>query len=90
MATYTPEEIGAVLRAAHKDRNGHLWYLALSGLRRGEIAGLMWADVDLAAGTLIITSNRVQAGAGTRSRSGWVMPTRRPRRASTPTPRMRR
>ena len=25
--------------AADKDRNGHLWYLALSGLRRGEIAG---------------------------------------------------
>ena len=65
MATHTPEEIGAVLRAADKDRNGHLWYLALSGLRRGEIAGLMWADVDLAAGTLIITRNRVQAGAGT-------------------------
>jgi integrase len=54
-----------VLRAADKDRNGHLWYLALSGLRRGEIAGLMWADVDLAAGTLIITRHRVQAGAGT-------------------------
>lgn len=40
MATYTPEEIGLVLRAADKDRNGRLWYLALSGLRRGEIAGL--------------------------------------------------
>lgn len=42
-------EIRRVLRAADKDRNGHLWYLALSGLRRGEIAGLRWSDVDLMA-----------------------------------------
>ena len=47
MATYTPDEIRRVLRAADKDRNGHLWYLALSGLRRGEIAGLRWSDIDL-------------------------------------------
>src|ERR1700680_1661938 len=33
MATYTPDEIRLVLRAADKVRNGHLWYLALSGLR---------------------------------------------------------
>jgi integrase len=31
MATYTPDEIQRVLRAADKDRNGHLWHLALSG-----------------------------------------------------------
>jgi integrase len=65
MATYTPEEIGRVLRAADKDRNGHLWYLALSGLRRGEVAGLKWSDVDLDAGTITVARNRVQAGAGT-------------------------
>ena len=47
-----------------KDRNGHLWYLALSGLRRGEVAGLRWADVHLDAGTVTIARNRVQAGAG--------------------------
>ena len=63
MATYTPDEIRRVLRAADKDRNGHLWYLALSGLRRGEIAGLRWSDIDLAAGTVTIARNRVQAGA---------------------------
>jgi len=40
MQTCTPDEIRLVLRAADKDRNGHLWYLALSGLRRAEIAGL--------------------------------------------------
>jgi integrase len=65
MSTYTPDEIQRVLRAADKDRNGHLWYLALSGLRRGEIAGLMWTDVDLGDGTITVSRNRVQAGAGT-------------------------
>ena len=65
MATYTPDEIRRVLRTADKDRNGHLWYLALSGLRRGEVAGLKWSDVDLDAGTVTIARNRVQAGAGT-------------------------
>jgi integrase len=65
MQTYTPAEIGLVLRAADKDRNGHLWYLALSGLRRGEIAGLKWQDVDVDAGTITIARNRVQVGAAT-------------------------
>ena len=63
MATYAPDEIWRVLRAADKDRNGHLWYLALSGLRRGEIAGLRWSDIDFDAGTITIARNRVQAGA---------------------------
>ena len=53
-----------MLRAADKDRSGHLWYLALSGLRRSEIAGLRWEDVDLGAGTITVMRNRVQAGAG--------------------------
>ena len=63
MSTYTPDEIRQVLRAADKDRNGHLWYLALSGLRRAEIAGLRWSDIDFDDGTITIARNRVQAGA---------------------------
>lgn len=63
MKTYTPDEIQLVLGAADKDRNGHLWYLALSGLRRAEIAGLKWSDIDLDAGTVTIARNRVQVGA---------------------------
>jgi integrase len=51
MDTYTPAEIRKVLRAADKDRNGHLWWLALSGLRRAEIVGLRWDDVDFDAAT---------------------------------------
>lgn len=53
-----------MLSVADRDRNGHLWYLALAGLRRGEIAGLRWEDIDLGAGTVSIKRNRVQAGAG--------------------------
>ncbi len=65
MATYTPDEIRRMLRAPDKDRSGHLWYLALSGLRLSEIAGLRWSDVDLDAATLSVSRGRVQAGAGT-------------------------
>lgn len=62
MATYTPEEVGRVLQAADDDRNGHLWYLALSGLRRAEVAGLRWDDIDFAAGTLTVARGRVEVG----------------------------
>ena len=62
MDTYTPAEIGKVLRAADSERSGHLWYLALSGLRRAEIAGLKWSDIDFDEGTLTIARNRVEVG----------------------------
>jgi integrase len=65
METYTPDEIRLVPRTADKDRNGHLWYLALSGLRRGEIAGATWSDIDFDAGAITIARNRVQVGAAT-------------------------
>jgi len=64
MDTYTPDEIRKLLKAADKDRNGHLWYLALNGLRRGEIAGLKWSDIDFAAGTLTVARSRIELGGG--------------------------
>jgi integrase len=64
MQTYTPAEIRRMLRAADKDRNGHLFYLALTGLRRGEIAGLRWSDIDFDAGTITVAHNRVELGGG--------------------------
>jgi len=60
--TYPEAEVGALLAALNEDRLGHAWELALSGLRRGEIAGLRWADVDFEAKTLSIVNNRVMAG----------------------------
>ena len=53
-----------MLQAADEDRTGHLWYLALSGLRRGEVAGLKWSDIDFDAGTITIARTRVELGGG--------------------------
>ncbi|MFC9873470.1 site-specific integrase [Nocardia salmonicida] len=44
------------------DRNGHLWFLALCGLRRGEIGGLRWSGVDFKAKTLTVHIGRAAAG----------------------------
>lgn len=63
--TFTEVEVQALLAAITQDRLAHAWELALSGLRRGEIGGLRWTDVDLAAKTLSITNNRVPAGGKT-------------------------
>jgi integrase len=42
-----------------------LWLLALStGLRRGEILGLRWADIDLDNGHLVISRTRLPLGGG--------------------------
>jgi integrase len=63
--TYSEEEVSKLLAALAGDRLAHAWELALSGLRRGEVAGLRWADVDLDAKTLTIVNNRVSAGGRT-------------------------
>jgi integrase len=60
--TYTEAEVMALLAAIANDRLAHAWELALSGLRRGEIAGLRWTDIDLENKTLTIANNRVSAG----------------------------
>ena len=62
VGTYTDAEVHILLASVADDRIGHAWELALSGLRRGEIAGLRWSDVDLEARTLTIVNNRVDAG----------------------------
>ena len=50
-----------MLQAADADRDGHLWYLALSGLRRGEIGALGWSDVDQSEKTLTVRMAQVAA-----------------------------
>jgi integrase len=39
-----------------------LWVAAATGLRRGELAGLRWLDVDLAAGRIVVAQQAVQVG----------------------------
>jgi integrase len=60
--TFTPDQVRTVLRGVADDRNRHAWHLALAGLRRGEIAGQRWADVDLQDRTLRIGTTRVDVG----------------------------
>jgi integrase len=58
-ATYTPAQVEQVLRTIRGDRNRHVWHLALYGLRRGEIGGLRWTNVDFDARTLTIGPTRI-------------------------------
>jgi integrase len=47
------------------DRLEHLYHLAVqTGLRRGELAGLKWSDIDLDAETINVTRQRVHSEAG--------------------------
>lgn len=58
-ATYTPLQVEQLLRAIRDDRDRHAWHLALSGLRRGEIGGLRWRNIDFEAKTLTIGPTRI-------------------------------
>lgn len=60
--TFTPDQVRTVLRGIADDRNRHAWHLALARLRRGEIAGQRWADIDLEKRTLRIGATRVDVG----------------------------
>jgi integrase len=53
MQTWSAEEAQAFLAVADQSGHGPLWLLALTtGLRRGELLGLRWKDVDLEHGVL--------------------------------------
>jgi integrase len=57
--TWTVAEVRKFLRAIEGDRLEVAWRLSLYGLRRGEVLGLRWSDIDLTAGTLTIAQARV-------------------------------
>jgi len=58
--TLTDAEMFKILD--HDCRDRHLWALALYGLRRGEVAGLRWTNVDLKGKTVTIAENRLAVG----------------------------
>lgn len=60
--TFTAAEVQRLRKHFATNRLGHAWELALYGLRRGEIAGLRWADINFTAKTLLVANNRVSAG----------------------------
>lgn len=66
----TPAEAVAFLAAAEGDDYEPLWRLAImTGMRRGELLGLRWQDVDLDRGVLMIQHTLVR-GKGGRWESG--------------------
>lgn len=60
---YTPEQLGILLDKAVGTRLELPVYIcAYLGLRRGELCGLRWGDVDLEHKTITIENTRTQAG----------------------------
>lgn len=60
MTAWSTEEARAFLKATASDRLAFAWGLLLTrGLRRGELCGLRWNDVDLEGGVLRVNRTRV-------------------------------
>lgn len=60
---YSPDQLGRLLEVLVDDRLGALYFLAVfTGLRRGELVGLQWGDVDLDAAQLTIRHSITQRG----------------------------
>lgn len=65
MHVYNEAEVAEFLRYAQKDGDplAALWRLVFAaGLRRGELCGLRWKDVDLVGGYVSIVQTRVHSG----------------------------
>jgi integrase len=61
---WSAEEAGAFLSSVADDRLRAAWWLLLGrGLRRGEVSGLKWQNVDLEAGTIRVVETRVVVAA---------------------------
>lgn len=57
--TFTRAEVSRLLVAIHNSDMEHAWHLALYGLRRGEVAGLRWDDIDADLKRLTVRRARV-------------------------------
>jgi integrase len=57
--TWSKAEVRKFLAKASSDRLHVAWRLSLYGLRRGEVLGLRWSDIDLRAGMLTVNLARV-------------------------------
>jgi integrase len=63
VAVWTPAQLATFLAAVRGDALFALWWLvALRGLRRGEVCGLRWVDVDLTGKTLTVCRQVTWAG----------------------------
>jgi integrase len=57
--TSSKAEVKKFLAKASRDRLHAAWRLSLYGLRRGEVLGLRWSDIDLKAKTLTVDQSHV-------------------------------
>jgi integrase len=57
--TWSGEQMKAFLNAASGTRLSAAWWLTALGLRRGEVLGLKWSDIDLNARTVTVRRSRV-------------------------------
>ncbi len=63
MTVWTPAQSATFLASVCGERLFALWLVALhTGIRRGELAGLRWRDVDLASGKVSIVVQRTTDG----------------------------
>ena len=63
MKVWSVKDLKAFLAAQRETRLYPLWLtLATTGMRRGEVLGLRWEDVDLDGGTISIRQTRVMTG----------------------------
>lgn len=63
VSSWTPEELAAFLAAVASERLAAIWRLsAMTGMRRGEILGLRWSDIDIDAGRLSVQHAVVAVG----------------------------
>lgn len=61
--TWTGAQLQSFLAAVSQDRLLPLWVLAsATGMRRGELMGLRWDDVDLGAGVIAVDRSTTQLG----------------------------
>ncbi|HZU74088.1 MAG TPA: tyrosine-type recombinase/integrase [Acidimicrobiales bacterium] len=62
---WTKQQLGQFLRSVEAERDFALWRLAATtGMRRGELCGLEWGDVDLHGRHLFVRRARVMVGGG--------------------------
>jgi integrase len=79
--TLHPDEVEAVLQAAHESQRVAFALAAYAGLRAGEVRGLRWSDVDLKRGVLTVRRSVVHGVEGPpKSGNGRVVPIAAPLR----------
>jgi integrase len=65
-ATWNVDQTRRVLAAGNETGLAALWYLALmTGMRRGELLGLKWEDIEFEQGTLSVRRTLIRGNGGT-------------------------